>query len=106
MTFDAEQRTVLREKFVAFADNRSDEKLRNELIEAHLGLAEYLARRFNNRGEPVDGDDHAGLLERLTDGADRGLLARVEDAGDRRPLAVVGTCASKSAHCQRTSGER
>ena len=28
--------------------------LRDELVEAHLGLAEYLARRFTNRGEPLD----------------------------------------------------
>ena len=53
MSFDAGRRQELREKFVAFADSRS-EKLRAELIEAHLGLAEYLARRFNNRGEPLD----------------------------------------------------
>jgi len=39
--------------FTAFAQSR-DERLRAELIEAHLGLAEYLARRFANRGEPLD----------------------------------------------------
>ncbi len=39
--------------FVAFAASR-DEKVRAALIEAHIGLAEYLARRFNNRGEPLD----------------------------------------------------
>src|SRR5213079_879832 len=27
---------------------------RDELVTAHLGLAEYLARRFANRGEPLD----------------------------------------------------
>lgn len=53
MSFDAEQRDELREKFVTFAKHR-DERLRGELIEAHLGLAEYLARRFGNRGEPYD----------------------------------------------------
>lgn len=53
MTFDAEQRDRLREKFAEFARDR-DSKLRSELIEAHLGLAEYLARRFGNRGEPYD----------------------------------------------------
>jgi len=54
MTFDGAQRIQLREKFVNFSNNRDDGDLRNELIEAHLGLAEYLARRFNNRGEPID----------------------------------------------------
>jgi RNA polymerase sigma-B factor len=29
-------------------------KIRNQLIEAHLGLVEYLARRFSGRGEPLD----------------------------------------------------
>ena len=53
MSFDAGQRAELRKKFAAFAESR-DPKLRDELIEAHLGLAEYLARRFGNRGEPLD----------------------------------------------------
>jgi RNA polymerase sigma-B factor len=53
VAFDAERRQQLREMFVAFARDR-DDKTRGELIEAHLGLAEYLARRFNNRGEPLD----------------------------------------------------
>jgi RNA polymerase sigma-B factor len=51
--FDAGQRDELRRKFAEFAQSR-DPKLRDELIEAHLGLAEYLARRFGNRGEPLD----------------------------------------------------
>ena len=53
MAFDAERRQELRELFVSFAETR-DERMRAELIEAHIGLAEYLARRFNNRGEPLD----------------------------------------------------
>lgn len=53
MPFDAGQRDELRRKFAEFAETR-DARLRDELIEAHLGLAEYLARRFNNRGEPLD----------------------------------------------------
>jgi RNA polymerase sigma-B factor len=31
-----------------------DPEIREELIEAHLGLVEYLARRFAGRGEPLD----------------------------------------------------
>jgi len=53
MTFDADRRAELRAKFEQFAENR-DETARQELVEAHLGLAEYLARRFSNRGEPLD----------------------------------------------------
>jgi len=47
------QRNELRAKFRAFAESR-DEGLRTELVEAHLGLAEHLARRFTHRGEPYD----------------------------------------------------
>jgi len=47
------QREELREKFVEFAGGR-DQGIRAELIEAHLGLAEHLARRFTHRGEPYD----------------------------------------------------
>jgi RNA polymerase sigma-B factor len=32
----------------------NDRDIRNKLIEAHLGLVEYLARRFAGRGEPLD----------------------------------------------------
>src|SRR2546430_13579314 len=53
MAFDHEQRESLRGKFVEFAQSR-EPALRDELVEAHLGLAEYLARRFCNRGEPLE----------------------------------------------------
>ncbi len=43
----------LQRKFAEYAETRSD-RLRAELVEAHMGLAEYLARRFSNRGEPLD----------------------------------------------------
>lgn len=39
--------------FVDFASTR-DRALRDQLVAAYLGLAEYLARRFANRGEPLD----------------------------------------------------
>jgi RNA polymerase sigma-B factor len=53
LKFDDNQRNELRRKLAAFAESR-DPALRDELVEAHLGLAEYLARRFSNRGEPLD----------------------------------------------------
>jgi RNA polymerase sigma-B factor len=53
MAFDHDQRESLRGKFAEFAQSR-EPTLRDELVEAHLGLAEYLARRFSNRGEPLD----------------------------------------------------
>ena len=33
---------------------REDPEIRTKLIESHLGLVEYLARRFSGRGEPLD----------------------------------------------------
>jgi RNA polymerase sigma-B factor len=53
MAFDERDRDELRRKFEQLAKTR-DPALRNELVTAHLGLAEYLARRFDNRGEAVD----------------------------------------------------
>ncbi|MBW3537582.1 MAG: SigB/SigF/SigG family RNA polymerase sigma factor [Actinobacteria bacterium] len=53
MAVDPERRAELREQFEEFASTRAPE-VRASLIEAHMGLAEYLARRFGNRGEPLD----------------------------------------------------
>ncbi|HUQ63180.1 MAG TPA: RNA polymerase sigma factor SigF [Acidimicrobiales bacterium] len=68
MTFEATERDELRRKFVEFAVSR-DPVLRDELVAAHIGLAEYLARRFTNRGEPLDD---------LTQVASLGLLKAVD----------------------------
>ncbi len=43
----------VRQSFTDYADS-GDERLRNQLVEEHLGLAHQLARRFTNRGEPYD----------------------------------------------------
>ncbi len=53
MSLEPDRRRELRQQFVAYAQSR-DPGLREELVEAHLGLAEYLARRFANRGEALD----------------------------------------------------
>jgi RNA polymerase sigma-B factor len=53
MPLDRADKDALMRTFEDFAESR-DPRLRDELIEAHLGLAEYLARRFANRGEPLD----------------------------------------------------
>jgi RNA polymerase sigma-B factor len=53
MALDRADKDALMRTFEAFASTR-DSALRDQLIEAHLGLAEYLARRFANRGEPLD----------------------------------------------------
>ena len=49
----AASRAEMKEKFRDFARSR-DDRLRAELVEANLGLAEQLARRFTRRGEPYD----------------------------------------------------
>jgi len=53
MAFDPSEREDLRQKFEEFAKTH-DPALREQLVTAHIGLAEYLARRFTNRGEPLD----------------------------------------------------
>jgi RNA polymerase sigma-B factor len=53
MSLDRADKEALMRTFEEFASTRNP-ALRDQLIEAHLGLAEYLARRFANRGEPLD----------------------------------------------------
>ncbi|MGI8759422.1 MAG: SigB/SigF/SigG family RNA polymerase sigma factor [Acidimicrobiales bacterium] len=53
MSLDRSDKDALLVIFQEFAATR-EHLLRDQLIEAHLGLAEYLARRFSNRGEPLD----------------------------------------------------
>ena len=53
MALDRSDKEELGKAFHEFAATR-DPGVRDQLIEAHLGLAEYLARRFANRGEPLD----------------------------------------------------
>ncbi len=68
MSLEPSRREELREQFLAFAHQR-EAPLRDELVAAHLGLAEYLARRFANRGEP---------LEDLVQVASLGLIKAVD----------------------------
>jgi RNA polymerase sigma-B factor len=54
----AADRTRARELFVRLSELPEDDptrsRLRDELVELHLPLVEYLARRFRNRGEMLD----------------------------------------------------
>ena len=61
-------RDSLREVFAAYA-RTGDVVLRDQLVAAHMGLAAYLARRFANRGQP---------LEDLVQVASVGLLKAVD----------------------------
>ncbi len=60
-TIDAVPRQALREKFSEFSRSR-DAGLRAQLVEAHIGLAHHLARRFVYRGEPYDDLVQVGSL--------------------------------------------
>ncbi len=54
----AHDRARARQLFVELIDARTGDarrtRVRDELVEMHLPLVEYLARRFRNRGEPLD----------------------------------------------------
>jgi RNA polymerase sigma-B factor len=50
---DPAQREVVRQQFVEYAATRSPD-LRDQLIDSHLGLSQFLARRYRDRGEPID----------------------------------------------------
>ena len=76
MSLDEAERAHLRARFVEYGET-GDRAIRDELIEAHLRLAEHLARRFNNRGVP---------LEDLVQVASLGLVKAVERFEPERGL--------------------
>jgi RNA polymerase sigma-B factor len=47
-------RVLFAELAVSDPDGAARARIRDELVEMHLPLVEYLARRFRNRGEPLD----------------------------------------------------
>lgn len=52
---DRQRARELFEKLGKLADDASErQRVRDELVELHLPLVEYLARRFRNRGETLD----------------------------------------------------
>ena len=76
MAFEATARDDLRRKLEEYAETR-DRALRDEIVSAQVGLAEYLARRFKNRGEPIEDLVQVALL---------GLLKAVERFDPSRGL--------------------
>lgn len=48
------QYAPLFDEFAAATDEAERERLRTELITGHLPLAEHIARRFSNRGQPAE----------------------------------------------------
>src|SRR5688572_16845676 len=76
MAFEATDRNELRSKLEEYA-NTGDKVLRDEIVASQVGLAEYLARRFKNRGEPIEDLIQVALL---------GLLKAVERFDPSRGL--------------------
>ena len=68
MAFEATDRSELRSKLEEYGES-GDKALRDEIVASQVGLAEYLARRFKNRGEPIEDLIQVALL---------GLLKAVE----------------------------
>jgi RNA polymerase sigma-B factor len=75
---DGDRRAGL-ERFAEYRATGSLE-LRNALIEEHRGFAEYLARRFSDRGEPLDDLRQVALI---------GLLKAVERFEPERGLSFT-----------------
>jgi RNA polymerase sigma-B factor len=76
VSLDDAEREYLRARFRELHET-GDRAIRDELIEAHLRLAEHLARRFSNRGVP---------LEDLIQVASLGLVKAVERFEPERGL--------------------
>src|SRR6059058_851360 len=76
MSFEATDRHELRAKLEEYAAS-GDKALRDEIVASQVGLAEYLARRFRNRGEPIEDLVQVALL---------GLLKAVERFDPSRGL--------------------
>ena len=76
MSFEATDRNELRSKLEEYA-RTGNKDLRDEIVRSQVGLAEYLARRFKNRGEPIEDLIQVALL---------GLLKAVERFDPSRGL--------------------
>jgi len=83
MSVEAAGRDELRRQLEEFVATR-DRTLRDEIVASHAGLAEYLARRFQNRGESIEDLVQVALI---------GLLKAVErfDPGRGLELSTFAT---------------
>ena len=91
MAFEATDRHELRAKLEEYAAT-GDKVLRDEIVASQVGLAEYLARRFKNRGEPIEDLIQVALL---------GLLKAVErfDPGRGLERAQIGLVIGAPPRC-------
>ena len=90
-------RERMREQFVEYR-RTGDRRLRNALVEQHRPLACYLARRYANRGEPLDDLIQVACL---------GVLKVVERFDPERNLEFSTFASARStANSSVTSGTR
>ena len=81
-------RTHAKELFQRFAASR-DSSVREELVGIHLPLVEYLARRFRNRGEPLEDLVQVGTIG-LLKAIDRFDLDREVEFSTYATPTIVG----------------
>ena len=82
----------VREIFVAYqsaADEEERARHRSRLVDQHIGLVEFLARRFRNRGEPVEDLIQVGTIG-LLKAIDRFDLSREVEFSTYATPTIVG----------------
>lgn len=85
-------RSEVRELFRAYretADEAERQKLRERLVEQYIGLVEFLARRFRNRGEPLEDLIQVGTIG-LLKAIDRFELERDVEFSTYATPTIVG----------------
>ncbi len=82
----------VRELFRAYAEADTEEErvhLREQLVDQHIGLVEFLARRFRNRGEPLEDLVQVGTIG-LLKAIDRFELDREVEFSTYATPTIVG----------------
>ncbi len=76
-------------RYRAATDKATIEQLRAELVDQYIGLVEFLARRFKNRGEPLEDLTQVGMIG-LLKAIDRFELDREVEFSTYATPTVVG----------------
>jgi RNA polymerase sigma-B factor len=85
-------RDEVREVFAAYTQAETEEdraKYREQLVNQHIGLVEFLARRFRNRGEPLEDLVQVGTIG-LLKAIDRFELDREVEFSTYATPTIVG----------------
>ncbi len=76
-------------RLAALSEGKEQEQVRNELVQLHLPLVDHLARRFRNRGEPLDDLVQVGTIG-LIKSVDRFQLDRGVEFSTYATPTVLG----------------